>query len=90
VHLPKLVTASDGTTTTTAALFRLAWLANPDHLLRIEAGIVALQPILRDDPDGNGDAVVVGLEPPRLVSLRCDMLQNRDLIRTAATVASGP
>jgi hypothetical protein len=66
VQLPKLVTSDE------TALFRMAWLADPDHLLRIEAGVLALQPIF---DDGSSDAALVGLEPPKLVSLRCDTLQ---------------
>jgi hypothetical protein len=65
VQLPKLVTGDE------TALFRMAWLADPDHLLRIEAGVLALQPIF----DDSSDAALVGLEPPKLVSLRCDTLQ---------------
>jgi hypothetical protein len=75
VQLPKLVTSDE------TALFRMAWLADPDHLLRIEAGVLALQPVFGsndDDDDGNEKAQVVGLEPPRLVSLRCDTLQSDD------------
>jgi hypothetical protein len=66
VQLPKLVTGDE------TALFRMAWLADPDHLLRIEAGVLALQPIFDDD---SSEGSLVGLEPPKLVSLRCDTLQ---------------
>mmetsp|Transcript_32639 Transcript_32639/g.54685 ORF Transcript_32639/g.54685 Transcript_32639/m.54685 type:complete len:112 (-) Transcript_32639:37-372(-) len=48
---------------------RLAWLPDDETLLRVEAGITALQPMLMDDDS------LVGFEPPTLTSLRCDMLK---------------
>lgn len=56
-----------------SGLFRLAWLPNDVTLLRIEADVVALQPL--DDDASDGDQVVA-LAPPTLISLRCDTLQN--------------
>jgi hypothetical protein len=50
---------------------RLAWMPNADSLLRFEAGVIALQPILDIDADS-----LVGFEPPTLASLRCDILHN--------------
>ena len=57
-------------TDATAGLFRLAWLPDDDNLLRVEAGVAALQPMIVDDD------TMVGFEPPSLVSLRCDMMKN--------------
>lgn len=50
-------------------LCRLAWLPNSDTLLRLEAGVQALQAIDDDDE-------MIRFAPPSLASLRCDMLQN--------------
>jgi hypothetical protein len=57
------------------ALFRMAWLADPHNLLRIEAGVVPPRPVWADAGDG-GARAVVGFVPPRLVSLRCDELRD--------------
>jgi Domain of unknown function (DUF3598) len=51
-------------------LCRLAWLPDDETLLRVEAGILALQPMLLED-----DALA-GFEPPTLASLRCDVLKS--------------
>ena len=64
VQCPRVVTDA------TAGLFRLAWLPDDETLLRVEAGVVALQPMIVDDD------MMVGFEPPSLVSLRCDMMKN--------------
>ncbi|KAL3924471.1 MAG: hypothetical protein SGILL_001027 [Bacillariaceae sp.] len=48
---------------------RLAWLPDDETLLRVEAGISALQPMMLDDDS------MVGFEPPALTSLRCDMMK---------------
>lgn len=59
------------------ALVRLAWMPDNNHLLRLEAGFVALEPMNDDNNNNdNDDHLVVALAPPRLVSLRCDVLQN--------------
>ena len=50
-------------------LVRLAWMPDTETLLRVEGGMLALQPMAIED-----DEVEV-LAPPSLVSLRCDMLQ---------------
>ena len=63
VQAPRVVT--DAST----ALCRLAWLPDDETLLRVEAGVVALQPMLTDDD------MMVGFEPPTLTSLRCDILE---------------
>ena len=44
-----------------------AWLPTDEKLLRVEAGVSALQPMTLDDD------TMVGFEPPSLTSLRCDM-----------------
>ena len=65
VQAPRIVSSQE------TALLRLAWLPTPDMLLRLEAGVSALQPdmLLQDDS-------LEGFEPPSLVSLRCDVLKN--------------
>jgi hypothetical protein len=65
VHLqaPRVITDA------TVGICRLAWLPDDETLLRVEAGISALQPMLVDDD------TMVGFAPPSLTSLRCDMLQ---------------
>ena len=52
-------------------LLRVAWLPTEEILLRLEAGVLALQPMLIDDIN---DDEVVGFKPPSLVSYRCDVL----------------
>ena len=64
VQCPRIVTDA------TAGLFRLAWLPDDENLLRVEAGVTALQPIVTEDD------MMVGFEPPSLVSLRSDMMKN--------------
>ena len=48
---------------------RLAWLPDDETLLRVEAGVQALQPMLVEDD------MMVGFEPPSLTSLRCDVME---------------
>jgi hypothetical protein len=48
---------------------RIAWLPDEETLLRMEAGVQALQPMVVDDDR------MVGFEPPTLASLRCDMMK---------------
>jgi hypothetical protein len=50
-------------------LCRLAWLPDEETLLRVEAGVLALQPMLVEDD------MMVGFKPPSLASLRCDMMK---------------
>lgn len=66
IQLPRVITSD------AIERCRLAWMPDPDSLLRVEAGVLALQPILDEDEVNNG---VVGFEPPVLASLRCDVLQ---------------
>lgn len=63
VQTPRVITGN------AAALCRMAWLPDSDTLLRLEAGVLALQPMLLDDD------TLAGFEPPTLASLRCDVLQ---------------
>lgn len=63
VQAPRIVTDAE------TGLFRLAWLPDSDTLLRVECGVIALQPIDVEDE------AVMGLEPPSLASLRCDMMR---------------
>jgi hypothetical protein len=62
VQAPHVVTDSS------TALCRLAWLPDDETLLRVEAGVAALQPMVVEDE------TMVGFEPPSLTSLRCDMM----------------
>ena len=50
-------------------LFRLAWLPDDETLLRVEAGVIALQGMEMEDN------TMVGFKPPSLTSLRCDVLK---------------
>ena len=65
IQLPRVITGD------VIERCRLAWMPDADTLLRFEAGVMALQPIL-----GINDDSIVGFEPPTLASLRCDVLQN--------------
>lgn len=65
IQLPRVITGD------VIERCRLAWMPNADTLLRFEAGVMALQPILSMDSDS-----MVGFEPPTLASLRCDVLEN--------------
>lgn len=67
VQCPRIITDAE------VGLCRLAWLANDGTLLRVEAGVTALQP-LYDEDEEEEEAVVVGFAPPSLTSLRCDIL----------------
>jgi hypothetical protein len=42
-------------------------------LLRVEVGVMALQPMFLEDDE---DDTLVGFEPPCLASLRCDIMDN--------------
>ena len=56
-------------------LLRLAWMPNDEVLLRVEAGVSALQPMeLKEDEDLE-QSTVFAFEPPSLASLRCDVLR---------------
>jgi hypothetical protein len=66
IQLPRVVTGD------AIERCRLAWMPDADTLLRLEAGILALQPILDEDAY---DSPVVGFELPSLASLRSDILQ---------------
>lgn len=60
VQCPRVITDAE------VGLCRLAWLATDETLLRVEAGVTALQPLYNEE--------LVGFEPPSLTSLRCDIL----------------
>ncbi|KAL7561844.1 hypothetical protein ACA910_009682 [Epithemia clementina (nom. ined.)] len=55
-------------------LCRLAWLPTDDTLLRLEAGILAFQPVVDDDDDQQEE--YMRFLPPSLASYRCDVLSN--------------
>jgi len=63
VQAPRLLTDA------TAALCRLAWLPDDETLLRLEAGVLALQPVIDEENDA-----LIGFYPPSLASYRCDMM----------------
>jgi hypothetical protein len=63
VQCPRIV--SDGE----AGICRLAWMADEETLVRMEAGVVALEPMIMDDD------TMAGFYPPSLTSFRCDNLK---------------
>jgi hypothetical protein len=63
IQCPRVITDAS------VGLCRLAWMPNAETLLRLEAGVSALQPMVLEDE------TVIGFEPPTLASLRCDVLQ---------------
>jgi len=71
VQAPRII--SDAT----VGICRLAWLPDDETLLRVEAGVSALQPkVIEDD-------LMVGFEPPSLTSLRCDMMEKAGELENA-------
>ena len=52
-----------------AGICRVAWLPQDDTLLRLEAGVLALEPMTMEDD------TMVGFYPPSLGSLRCDVMK---------------
>mmetsp|Transcript_24157 Transcript_24157/g.36729 ORF Transcript_24157/g.36729 Transcript_24157/m.36729 type:complete len:409 (-) Transcript_24157:1671-2897(-) len=50
-------------------IFRIAWLPRNEILLRLEAGVMALQPMLMEDD------TLVSFYPPTLAALRCDLMK---------------
>jgi hypothetical protein len=83
IHLqaPRLITAD------AVGICRLAWLPDDETLLRVEVGVSVLQPMtmLDDDNNNNNNNDMVGFAPPRLTSLRCDMLQKKGDLDTTTT-----
>jgi len=73
IHLqaPRIITDS------TVGICRLAWLPDDETLLRVEAGVSALQPMVVEDD------MMVGFEPPALTSLRCDMFEKAGELENA-------
>ncbi len=63
VQCPRIVTDA------TVGVCRLAWLPDDETLLRVEAGVQALQPMIVEDD------MMVGFQPPSLASLRCDLMK---------------
>ena len=63
MQAPRVITGAN------AELCRLAWLPNDETLLRVEAGCLALQPMVMEDDS------MAGFYPPSLTSLRCDVLK---------------
>ena len=76
IQCPRVITSGR------AGLCRLAWLPEDDapegteadgdtaKLLRLEASVIALEPVIDEEND-----VMLGFYPPELGSLRCDVLQ---------------
>jgi len=64
VQTPRVIQAAQ------TGLLRMAWMPRPETLLRLEVGVLALQPV----PVPNDEEVEI-LAPPSLASLRCDVLQ---------------
>lgn len=71
VQAPRIITDA------TVGICRLAWLPSDEKLLRVEAGVSALQPMTIEDD------MMVGFEPPSLTSLRCDMLEKAGELENA-------
>jgi len=71
VQAPRIITD------TNVGICRLAWLPDDETLLRVEAGVSALQPMVVEDD------MMVGFEPPSLTSLRCDMLEKAGELENA-------
>ena len=67
-----------------AGICRLAWLPEEDTddamLLRIEAGVLALEPV----PDEDDETMMVGFYPPTLGSLRCDVMKKQGELEDAS------
>ena len=71
VQAPRVITD------TSVGICRLAWLPDDETLLRVEAGVSALQPMVVEDD------MMVGFEPPSLTSLRCDMFEKAGELENA-------
>jgi len=71
IQAPRIITD------TTVGICRLAWLPDDETLLRVEAGVSALQPMVVEDE------MMVGFEPPSLTSMRCDMLRKTGELENA-------
>jgi len=71
VQAPRIITDA------TVGICRLAWLPSDEKLLRVEAGVSALQPMTIEDD------MMVGFEPPSLTSLRCDMFEKAGELENA-------
>jgi hypothetical protein len=69
IQSPRMITP-DAT-----GLLRLAWMPNDQVLLRVEAGVLALQPMELTDEEDLEESTVFAFEPPSLASLRCDVLR---------------
>jgi hypothetical protein len=65
----------------------LAWLPEEEEdvgtakLLRVEAGILALEPVIDEEND-----VMLGFYPPELASLRCDVLQKIGVLENVSMI----
>lgn len=71
VQAPRIITDA------TVGICRMAWLPDDETLLRVEAGVSALQPMVVEDD------MMIGFEPPSLTSLRCDMLEKTGELENA-------
>ena len=71
VQAPRIITDA------TVGICRMAWLPDDETLLRVEAGVSALQPMVVEDD------MMIGFEPPSLTSLRCDMLEKAGELENA-------
>lgn len=71
VQAPRIITDE------TVGICRMAWLPDDETLVRVEAGVSALQPMVVEDD------MMVGFEPPSLTSLRCDMFEKAGELENA-------
>mmetsp|Transcript_7766 Transcript_7766/g.9944 ORF Transcript_7766/g.9944 Transcript_7766/m.9944 type:complete len:426 (-) Transcript_7766:42-1319(-) len=75
IQCPRVIPPND------IELCRLAWLPDDEVLLRAEASISCLEPIIDEENDQ-----MIGLKPPKLVALRCDVLESRGEVDEKGTM----
>lgn len=88
LQCPRIITSGR------VGLCRLAWLPEDEGrnddggeylskpmLLRVEAGILALEPVIDEEND-----VMLGFYPPELASLRCDVLQKYGVLENVSMI----
>ena len=61
-------------------VFRLAWLPEDGNLLRVEASVKCLEPVINENDE------MIGLQPPKPAALRCDVLDMKGEVDEAGTM----
>ena len=74
IQCPRIISPNE------VELCRLAWLPEDEVLLRVEASIKCLEPVINDNDE------MIGLYPPKLAALRCDVLEMRGEVDEAGTM----